>query len=248
MMKQIQKSAWIIGGTVCIGLGLLGVFLPILPTTPFLLLAAFCYGRGSKRFYHWLVHQSWAGNYIQNYLSGNGIPAKQKAFTIALLWLTIGATIGLPLGNQPYESVDYSINMSTPISNVATMVYAVDLQGEYAISSPFALVFSIGYVNYVIKSDYPYLKMRFIPVLAGVKYYFLSKFYGCAQAGYSFASDGGGRFTIAPSIGYKVSEKFDISLRYQSALKDVTYSTNRFMASDYNESASFLGVRAGLRF
>ena len=95
MMKQIQKSAWIFGGTVCIGLGLLGVFLPILPTTPFLLLAAFCYGRGSKRFYHWLVHQSWAGNYIQNYLSGNGIPAKQKAFTIALLWLTIGATIGL---------------------------------------------------------------------------------------------------------------------------------------------------------
>jgi uncharacterized membrane protein YbaN (DUF454 family) len=95
MMKQINKSAWIFGGTVFLGLGLLGVFLPILPTTPFLLLAAFCYGRGSKRFYRWLVYQSWVGSYIQNYQSGRGIPLKQKVWTIALLWLTIGSTIGL---------------------------------------------------------------------------------------------------------------------------------------------------------
>ncbi len=161
----------------------------------------------------------------------------------------IGATIGLPVGNQPYESVDRSVNLFTHISNVATMVYAVDFQGEYAISSPLALVFSIGYFDYVKKSDYSYLKMGHIPVLAGVKYYFLGKFYGSAQAGYSFASGSASSFTIAPSIGFKVSEKFDISLRYQSALKSVVYPSNGgFTASDYNESASFLGVRAGLSF
>jgi uncharacterized membrane protein YbaN (DUF454 family) len=94
-MKQIRKSIWIFGGTVLIGLGVLGIFLPVLPTTPFLLLAAFCYGRGSERFYHWLVYRSWVGGYILNYQSGHGLPLKQKVLTITLLWLTIGSTIGL---------------------------------------------------------------------------------------------------------------------------------------------------------
>jgi uncharacterized membrane protein YbaN (DUF454 family) len=93
-MKQLSKSFWIISGTVCVGLGVLGVFLPVLPTTPFLLLAAFCYGRGSERFYHWLVYRSWGSSYIQNYQSKRGIPLKQKILTIGLLWVTIGATIG----------------------------------------------------------------------------------------------------------------------------------------------------------
>ena len=88
------KSFWIIGGTVCICLGILGIFLPILPTTPFLLLAAFCYGRGSKRFYHWLVNRSRLGSYIRSYKEGRGIPLKQKVLTIVLLWLTIGFAIG----------------------------------------------------------------------------------------------------------------------------------------------------------
>jgi uncharacterized membrane protein YbaN (DUF454 family) len=93
-MKQSSKSVWIFSGTVCVGLGMLCVFLPVLPTTPFLLLAAFCYGRGSKRFYHWSVYRSWIGSYIRNYQSGLGIPLKQKALTILLLWMTIGSTIG----------------------------------------------------------------------------------------------------------------------------------------------------------
>lgn len=88
------KSLWIVGGTVCVGLGVMGLFLPVLPTTPFLLLAAFCYGRGSKRFYDWLVDCSWVGGYIRSYREGRGIQLKQKVLTIVLLWLTIGLTIG----------------------------------------------------------------------------------------------------------------------------------------------------------
>jgi uncharacterized membrane protein YbaN (DUF454 family) len=94
-MEKIRRSVWVFGGTVCVGLGVLGVFLPVLPTTPFLLLAAFCYERGSRRFHHWLVHSSWVGSYIRNYQSGHGIPLKLKTLTIALLWLTIGSTIWL---------------------------------------------------------------------------------------------------------------------------------------------------------
>jgi uncharacterized membrane protein YbaN (DUF454 family) len=88
------KSFWIIGGSVCLSLGILGIFLPILPTTPFLLLAAYCYGRGSDRFYNWLLNRSWFGSYIRNYQEGRGIPLNQKLLTFVLLWLTIGFTIG----------------------------------------------------------------------------------------------------------------------------------------------------------
>lgn len=69
------------------------MFLPLLPTTPFLLLAAICYGRSSERFYHWLTTNRFFGDYIRNYREGRGIPLKQKIFTLALMWATIGYTI-----------------------------------------------------------------------------------------------------------------------------------------------------------
>ncbi|MCX6053763.1 MAG: YbaN family protein [Chloroflexi bacterium] len=93
-MSRIGKSLWVIGGTICIGLAILGILLPVLPTTPFLLLAAFCYGRGSERFYRWLIVRSPFGNYIRNYRDGQGIPLKYKVVTVTLLWLTIGISIG----------------------------------------------------------------------------------------------------------------------------------------------------------
>lgn len=94
--KQINKISsrcirWtlIIAGTFFVGLGILGIFLPILPTTPFLLLAAACYARSSKRFYSWLLNNRWFGNYIKNYREGKGVPLKVKIYTISLLWMTI---------------------------------------------------------------------------------------------------------------------------------------------------------------
>ena len=92
-MTGLMKSLWLIGGTACLGLGIAGIFLPILPTTPFLLLAAFCYGRGSRRFYDWLVQRSALGGYIRPYLEGRGIPLSQKVWTLVFLWLSIGLSI-----------------------------------------------------------------------------------------------------------------------------------------------------------
>ena len=67
--------------------------LPVLPTTPFLLLAAFCYARGSERFHHWLLHNRWFGAYIRNYREGRGIPFREKVLTIAALWVSIGFSV-----------------------------------------------------------------------------------------------------------------------------------------------------------
>ena len=82
----------IASGTFFVALGVLGLFLPVLPTTPFLLLAAVCYARSSERFYHWLLTNRWCGEYIRNYREGNGIPRRQKVLTLLLLWLAIGYT------------------------------------------------------------------------------------------------------------------------------------------------------------
>lgn len=77
-------------GTFFVGLGILGIFLPVLPTTPFLLLAAAFYARSSQRFYNWLLCNRWFGDYIRNYIQGRGVPLRVKVLTIALLWITIG--------------------------------------------------------------------------------------------------------------------------------------------------------------
>lgn len=87
--KNLKRVLLIISGTICVGLGVLGMFVPLLPTTPFLLLASFCYGRSSKRFYNWLITNRWCGEYIRNYREGKGIRLRHKILTILLLWLTI---------------------------------------------------------------------------------------------------------------------------------------------------------------
>ena len=91
--KGFARAAYILAGTLCVTAGVIGVFLPILPTTPFLLLAAFLFARSSDRFLHWLLNNRWLGAYIRNYRAGLGMTALSKAFTITALWLSIGSSI-----------------------------------------------------------------------------------------------------------------------------------------------------------
>ncbi len=90
--KTSNLSRWLLisAGTFFIGLGIIGIFLPLLPTTPFLLLAAACYARSSKRFYNWLLNNRWFGNYIKNYREGKRVPLKIKVLSISFLWFAIG--------------------------------------------------------------------------------------------------------------------------------------------------------------
>jgi uncharacterized membrane protein YbaN (DUF454 family) len=83
------KPLLVVAGSIFVGLGILGIFLPILPTTPFLLLAAACYARSSKRFYCWLLNNRWFGTYINNYRQKRGMPLKVKLLTVSLMWLTL---------------------------------------------------------------------------------------------------------------------------------------------------------------
>lgn len=87
--NNLKKILYILFGCICVGLGFIGVFVPMLPTTPFLLLAAFLFLRSSNKLYYWLMHHKIFGKYLQNYLEKKAIPLKVKIFTIALLWITI---------------------------------------------------------------------------------------------------------------------------------------------------------------
>ncbi|MFC2006795.1 YbaN family protein [Chloroflexota bacterium] len=93
MKDNLKRRLLIIAGTICIGIGILGIFIPLLPTTPFLLLAAACYIRSSSRLYNWLLKNRLLGVYIINYIQGKGITLRAKIFTVILLWVTIGFSL-----------------------------------------------------------------------------------------------------------------------------------------------------------
>lgn len=89
-MSRTKKYIFIGLGIIATSIGMVGIFVPVLPTTPFLLLAAFLFSKSSERFLYWLCHNRLCGKYIDNYRKGLGLPLMQKIMTIALLWLTIG--------------------------------------------------------------------------------------------------------------------------------------------------------------
>ncbi len=86
-------------GTCFVALGVLGIFLPLLPTTPFLLLAVACYARSSERFHNWLLNNRWFGTYLRNYREGRGIALRVKILTVLLLWTTIGCSAAFAVDN-----------------------------------------------------------------------------------------------------------------------------------------------------
>lgn len=91
-MKKAYKVLLISTGTISLLIGILGIFLPLLPTTPFLLLTAICYSNSSEKLHKRLL-DSQLGHYITNYKNNKAIPKKVKIYVIIFLWLSIGSTI-----------------------------------------------------------------------------------------------------------------------------------------------------------
>ncbi|MCX8064332.1 MAG: YbaN family protein, partial [Candidatus Hydrogenedentes bacterium] len=96
---KIIRIALAVAGTLFLLIGIIGIFIPILPTTPFLLLSAVCYANSFKKYYHWLLNTKWIGNYIKNYQEGKGISLRAKLFSISLLWFTIMFSVVFVLQN-----------------------------------------------------------------------------------------------------------------------------------------------------
>ena len=90
--NKVVKYLLVIIGLISLGLGILGIFLPLLPTTPFLLLSAGLFMKSSKRLYNWLMNHKYLGKHLQNYLHHKTISVKTKISSLTLLWLTILST------------------------------------------------------------------------------------------------------------------------------------------------------------
>jgi len=76
-------------GLISLGLGIVGIFVPVLPTTPFLLLASWLFLKSSDRLYNWLMNHHQLGPYIKDFMIYKAIPLKAKIISISMLWVSL---------------------------------------------------------------------------------------------------------------------------------------------------------------
>ena len=88
-----RRAAWLVLGTLFVGLGALGAVLPILPTTPFVLLAASCYARGSRRAHAWILRNRLFGPTVRRWQETGSIAARTKWTAIVLMNVVLGTSI-----------------------------------------------------------------------------------------------------------------------------------------------------------
>jgi len=99
--RRVTKGVLVGAGTFSLCLGILGIFLPLLPTTPFLLLAAACYARSSQQLHDRLLGNKWLGNHLRNYMERRGATARVKVFILSLLWVAIGYSAIVVIDSLP---------------------------------------------------------------------------------------------------------------------------------------------------
>lgn len=90
MRQKLRRMAYVGAGHFFLAVGIIGVFLPILPTTPFVLLAAFCYERGSPRFHALLLENRHVGPYIRNWKDHRSIPLRAKVLAVTMITTSVG--------------------------------------------------------------------------------------------------------------------------------------------------------------
>ncbi len=94
-MRHGMRYVLLACGWVFLGLGVIGLFLPVLPTTPFVLLAAACFFRSSERIHSWLVSHPRFGPQITDYLEGKGLRRNTKVVALLTLWISVTASVVL---------------------------------------------------------------------------------------------------------------------------------------------------------
>ncbi|HJN94543.1 MAG TPA: YbaN family protein [Gammaproteobacteria bacterium] len=95
MLTPIKHWLLIIAGIISLALGVVGAFLPLLPTVPLVLLAAFCFARSSERLHRWLLSNRHFGAIVRNFEAGQGIPRRVKIRAITVVWISMGISCSI---------------------------------------------------------------------------------------------------------------------------------------------------------
>lgn len=93
LTKQVKKLIYLIIGSISLVLGLIGILFPVLPTTPFLLLSAFCFVRSSQKCYDWLINHKILGPYVKDYMRHHAVKKQAKIMALVMIWTSIPACI-----------------------------------------------------------------------------------------------------------------------------------------------------------
>ena len=90
---SVRKGVYFVIGSISLAAGVIGVFLPVIPTTPFILLSAWCFFRSSEKIYQWVISNERFGPTIENYQEGRGITKNTKIRAIVMMWLAITLSV-----------------------------------------------------------------------------------------------------------------------------------------------------------
>ncbi len=110
----LSRTFWFICGFISMVIGLIGIPVPGLPTTPLMILAAACFAKSSQRFYDWIIHNKLFGHHVKNYREGKGIPRKSKPIILGTMWTFVlfAVLIAIP-------------DSAPAVSKITTLVLAV---------------------------------------------------------------------------------------------------------------------------
>ena len=91
---------WLILGLLLTAIGLIGIVVPGLPTTIFMILAAACYFRSSQGLYNWVINHKYFGSHVKNYREGKGMPLRAKVLSLSMMWIFVFYAIFFALATK----------------------------------------------------------------------------------------------------------------------------------------------------